>query len=322
LDLLSENQVIEILAAHAGVVRQDVVLGIGDDGAVLQAPHGSQLVQVLDALFEGVHFPVGTPAADLAWRALAVNLSDLAAMGAEPAWATLALSLPRAERDWILDFASGLQECAACYGVALVGGDTVRGPLGTVVEITGFVPAGMALTRGGARPGDGIYVSGYPGLAAAGLAAIQGRIAASDADRPWRQQFLRPQPRVSEGVQLRTLASACIDLSDGLCTDLARLARASGVAANLRADALPRVPGLDQALGAQAATDMSLAGGDDYELCFTVSPQHQDALARISAQWDCPCTRIGEVLAGDGLRVLVGDQPRPIPPGAFEHFAA
>lgn len=321
MSALSENQVIEILAAHSGAVRADVVLGIGDDGAVLQPPPGSQLVQVVDALFEDVHFPVDTPPADLAWRALAVNLSDLAAMGAEPAWATLALSLRRAERAWIEDFAAGLQECALRYGTALVGGDTVRGPLGTVVQITGFVPSGKALTRGGARPGDGIYVTGYPGLAAAGLAVIQRRIKASSESHGWCRRFLRPEPRLSQGEQLRDIASACIDLSDGLCTDLARLARASGVGARLQADALLRIPGLDRSIGAQAATDLCLAGGDDYELCFTVPPQHQDTVSRLSAHWDCPCTRVGEIIAGAGLRVLDGAAPRPTPPSAFEHFS-
>lgn len=318
---LSENQVIEILGRHAGRARADVVLGIGDDGALLVPPPGQQLVQVVDALFEDVHFPAGTEAGDLGWRALAVNLSDLAAMGAEPAWATLALSLPRAEPDWVQDFATGLQDCAARHGLALVGGDTVRGPLGTVVNLTGFVPPGDALTRAGACPGDAIYVTGCPGLAAAGLAAIQGRLQSDREPSAWRRRFLRPEPRVAQGLQLRGLASACIDLSDGLCTDLARLARASGVSAVLQAELLPRVPGLDELVGRAAATELCLAGGDDYELCFTLPAACEARLAVLLAGWNCACTRVGRVEAGSGLHLLDDGAPREIPASPFEHFA-
>jgi thiamine-monophosphate kinase len=320
LGRLSENRVIDILRQHTGSQRADVVLGIGDDGAVLQPPPGLQLVQVVDALFEGVHFPAGIAGEDLAWRVLCVNLSDIAAMGAEPAWATLALSMPSAEESWVQAFARGLHDCALAFNTMLVGGDTVRGPLGVSVQITGFVPPGQALTRSGARPGEDIFLTGRTGLARAGLACLQGELTLDDAPPAWRQRFLRPTPRVVQGLALRGLASACIDVSDGLLKDLGRLLQASGAGATLDLDDLPGLEEMSALVGEERAMAFLLNGGDDYELCFTLPAGQADRMAGLVAGWECACTRIGRVSPGEGIRLIRNQRQVEPPPPGFEHF--
>jgi thiamine-monophosphate kinase len=242
---VGEFELIDRFFAKLGATRPDVLLGVGDDAALLVPPPAEVLALCVDTLVEGVHFPTGLDAADIGWRALAVNLSDLAAMGAKPAWATLALTLPRldeAMEDWLEAFALGFDALARQHGVALVGGDTTRGPLTISVTAAGFVPAGQSLQRSGARVGDLVYVTGWPGDAAAGLELLQGkRQCASRADRSiLESRFRRPEPRVAVGQKLRGLAPACIDVSDGLAQDLGRLAAASGVGARLRVNELPR----------------------------------------------------------------------------------
>lgn len=319
---LSESQVIQILSEHGGVPRPDVVLGIGDDGALLQPPKAQELVQVVDALFEGVHFPPGMSGENLAWRAFGVNISDIAAMGAEPAWATLVLSMPMAVESWVRSFARGLGDCTREFNISLVGGDTVRGPLGVSVQITGFVPPGQALRRQGAAEGDGIYITGRTGLAAAGLACMQGDIQPENEPGEWRQRFLRPVPRLRQGRDLRGVASACLDISDGLLRDLGRLLEASSVGATVL---LQQVPGLDELsamLGEQRALSLSLTGGDDYELCFTVPREREALLADVSRKWSCECTRIGEISGTEGIRLMKDEREVPLPPAGFEHFQA
>jgi thiamine-monophosphate kinase len=219
--------------------RGDVLLGIGDDAAVLSVPADRRLVVAMDTIVEGVHFPQGTAAADIGYRALAVNLSDLAAMGAQPAWMTLSLSAPVSDAAWFEGFSRGLFELAERYHVALVGGDTVKGPLVVTVQIAGIVETDRWLTRAGARPGDLLFVSGAPGEAAAGLAAIQRTLPITSATQQLRQRFVRPEPRVSLGRQLRGIATAAMDVSDGLLTDLDKLTAASGCGARVDVDALP-----------------------------------------------------------------------------------
>lgn len=319
---LNESQVIQILSQHSGAQRPDVVLGIGDDGAVLEPPQGQQLVQVVDALFEGVHFPPGMDGEDLAWRALGVNISDIAAMGAEPAWATLVLSMPGAEESWVRAFARGLEDCTREFNISLVGGDTVRGPLGVSVQITGFVPPGQALRRHGAVAGDGIYITGRTGLAAAGLACLQGEIQLEDEPGQWRQRFLRPVPRLQQGRDLRGVASACLDISDGLLRDLGRLLDASSVGATVLLEHIPGLEALSESVGEQRALSLALTGGDDYELCFTVPRERQAQLAERARTWSCECTRIGEISGADGIRLVKNGREVPPPPAGFEHFQA
>lgn len=270
------------------VAREDVLLGIGDDAAVLSLPANRRLVIAMDTLVDGVHFPKGTAAADIGYRALAVNLSDLAAMGAQPEWMTLSLCAPVSDPAWFDGFSRGLFELADRYQVALVGGDTVKGPLAVTVQIAGTVEADGWLTRAGARPGDLLFVSGVPGEAAAGLAVIQGNLPVTSATRHLRQRFLRPEPRLSLGRGLRHMATAAMDVSDGLLTDLDKLAGASGCGARIDVDALPLSSALLDTFARDACIDYALAGGDDYELLFTIPPQRVVELPS-----DVACTQIG-----------------------------
>lgn len=293
--------------------REDVVVGIGDDAAVLAPPPaGRQLVVAVDTLVEGVHFPPDFDAADLGYRALAVNLSDLAAMGAEPAWMTLALTLPKADEAWLVTFARGLREAAAPWRVALVGGDTTRGPLTVTIQLLGTVPAGQAIRRSGARAGDGVHVTGTPGDAAMGLLCLQRGIEGSAAEH-CRRRFARPEPRLALGHALRGLASAMIDISDGLLADLDHLLDASGVGATIQTPRVPRSDAFRDCLAALPESDRTraahfpLAGGDDYELCFTVPPEHEAEVCCIAERLGVPVTRIGTIEMVQGLRVMDED---------------
>jgi len=284
--------------------RRDVLLGIGDDAAVLEVPAGRRLVVAMDTVAAGVHYPAGTAAADIGYRSLAVNLSDLAAMGAVPSWMTLSLSLPAARADWLEGFAGGLFQLADRHAVALIGGDTIRGPEVVTVQIAGWVEADGWMTRSGARPGDLVYVSGVPGEAAAGLAVIQSPLpgptskSGQAAAEHLRQRFLRPEPRVPLGRALRGIASAAMDVSDGLLTDLGKLCAASGCGATLDTDALPESAAMRSLFDAAAVLDFALAGGDDYELLFTVPAERVSLLAALGSE--VPCTCIGVVTEGQG----------------------
>lgn len=320
---MGEFEAIDRFFARLGAARGDVVLGVGDDAALVTPPAGEQLALCTDTLVEGVHFPPDLAAADVGWRALAVNLSDLAAMGARPAWALLALTLPRldeAMEDWLEAFADGFGALARAHGVALVGGDTTRGPLTITVQLAGHVPSGQALTRRGAQPGDLVFVTGWPGDAAAGLALVQGqRKAASRADAAWLEgRFRRPEPRVAAGERLRGLASACIDVSDGLAQDLGRLVAASGVGARIRTAEVPRSRALHALVDDATALRLALGGGDDYELLFTVPPGRTAAL-RAALAGSVPCHCIGEVVAAPGVRCVTAAGGELVVPG-WDHF--
>lgn len=284
--------------------RSDVVLGIGDDAALLQVPPGKLLAVATDTLNIDVHFPGDTGAADLGWKSLAVNLSDLAAMGAQPAWTTLSLSLPHAEESWVDAFLDGFLGLAALHDVALVGGDTTRGPLSISATVHGFVDAAAALRRDGARAGDDVWVSGTLGEAAAALAQWR---AGGAADPGLRARLDRPTPRIGAGLALAGVAHAAIDLSDGLLADLGHVCFASGVAAEVALDALPASPSLSERFDAGARIALQATGGDDYELCFTAAPAQREAIAGIAVRCDVPLTRIGRIVAGSGVRALRAD---------------
>lgn len=301
--------------------RRDVLLGVGDDAAVLDTQAGRKLVVAMDTVVEGVHFPVETDAADIGYRALAVNLSDLAAMGAEPAWMTLSLSLSRANEQWLEGFARGLFELADEYNVALVGGDTVRGPLVITVQIAGWVEADAWLTRSGARPGDLIFISGIPGEAAAGLAVIQRHILGGESAAFLTHRFLRPRPRIELGRQLRTFATAAMDVSDGLLTDLKKLCAASGVGAQLNVDLLPESAAMRELFDADDGLQFALAGGDDYELLFTL-PADRAAAVVNSLQLQQRVTQIGVITVDTDVTCLRDGQPFRIKRAGYDHFAA
>ncbi len=303
---LDEFALIERIARRTRA-RADIVLGIGDDAALLQPAPGQQLAVTADTLNAGVHFPAESAPADIGWKALAANLSDLAAMGAVPAWCTLSLSLPQAEGDWLDAFADGLFALADASGIAVVGGDTTRGPLSISITAIGQVPAAQALRRDGARVGDDIWVSGHPGEAAGALRLWQqGRldvrsVVADAAHERLRQRLQRPMPRLSLGLALRNCAHAAADVSDGLLADLGHIASRSGVAAVLQADAVPLSAALRTALGDAAALDCALRGGDDYELCFTAAPERRQAVQALAADLALPLARIGVIAEGRGV---------------------
>lgn len=310
-------------AGHSA--RGDVVLGVGDDAALLQVPADRRLVAAMDTIVEGVHFPAGTAARFIGHRALAVNLSDLAAMGAEPAWALLSLSLPESDPDWLQAFSSGFHDLARRYNVALVGGDTVKGPLVITVQVMGFIEADHALTRGGARPGDFIYVSGIPGEAAAGLAVIQRQLQGGKAGEILQHRFNSPEPRVALGRALRTLASAAMDVSDGLLGDLGKLCDASGCAAQLELDRLPASPSMPALFDAAAVERFALSGGDDYELLFTVPAERASEFEALCGNLEPACTRIGRMTQRDAgqpvVQCLRGGRPVTVETSGYDHFA-
>ena len=323
-----EFDLIEIIRQRTAQPRGDVVLGIGDDAALLKPPAGQQLVACTDTLVEGVHFARGTASEDLGWKCLAVNLSDLAAMGATPAWAMLALTLPRADERFVEAFANGFAKLARAHAVSLVGGDTTQGPLSITVSAFGFVPEDRALRRAGARVNDAVFVTGTLGDAAAALRLIQdsglGTLDASNEQA--RTELLlrlhRPEPRLAAGLALRDVASACVDISDGLLADLGHICEASGVGAVVEADALPLSSAMLALFDADQRRGFALGGGDDYELCFTASVDRADRIAADFARLGFGATRIGRIIAEPGVRVrdANGDAVEP-PRRGWQHFA-
>lgn len=299
----SEFSLIEQYFSQLTAERADVTLGIGDDCALLQCPQGKELAVSIDTLVEGVHFFADVEPQALGYKALAVNLSDLAAMGAEPAWFTLALTLPEYNSIWLQGFSSGLAKAAKASGIQLVGGDTTRGPLTISIQVHGLVDAGQALRRDGANPGDRIYVTGTLGDAGA---ALKHRLEAwspgvlSDSDWTSLQQRLEyPTPRSALSQIICRYASAAIDISDGLLADLSHILKRSGVGASLRTNTLPLSASLKK-LPETDATELALSSGDDYELCFTVSPDRVYELEQQCANITC----IGEITAQSGLRLI------------------
>jgi thiamine-monophosphate kinase len=315
----SEFDLIRSHLTGIGAARDDVLLDVGDDCALLRVPADRELAVSTDTLVAGVHFFADCDAAALGWKALAVNLSDLAAVGAEPAWATLALTLPRADEDWLGAFARGFGELAMAEDVRLVGGDLTRGPLTITVQVQGFVPVDHALRRGGARPGDLICVSGALGDAGLALRHLQ---RGEPLDDYLRQRLERPTPRIALGEVLRGLATSAIDLSDGLLSDLGHVLAASGCGARVE---LSRLPLTDQVAAAVANDDdwgLPLASGDDYELCFTLPPKQAGQLTVLAAAAGCPLTIIGEITAGLDLLLLHADGSHWQPATAgYDHFS-
>jgi thiamine-monophosphate kinase len=292
------------------------VLGVGDDGALIRPSAGCELVISTDMLVAGTHFLTNTDPQDLGWKTLAVNISDLAAMGAEPKWALLAAALPAATESWIAQFADGFFACADAFGIDVIGGDTTKGPRNFCVTIFGEVPAGQALLRSGATPGDEIWVSGQPGRAAQGLAHLQGRAVLEEpALADCLAALHRPQPRVALGLALRGLATATIDVSDGLLADLGHILEQSGMAATLHL-AVPPAPTF--------ADTCYLSGGDDYELLFTAPAGRHEQVLALAESLALPLTCLGRIAAGEAgdLTVLtLAGAPVDIARRGYDHFS-
>ena len=312
----------DLIRRHFTRPVKRALLGVGDDCALLAPSPGMQLAVSSDMLVEGHHFLSTVAPERLGHKALAVNLSDLAACGAEPLAFILALALPRADEAFIAPFAQGLFALADAQGIELVGGDTTAGPLNICITVIGQVPPGQALLRSGARAGDELWVSGTLGDARLALEVFRGRVAlAGEAFETVRRAMELPQPRVALGLALRGVASSAIDLSDGLVGDLGHVLQRSGVGARVEVDALPR----SEVLAAQVASvqhECLLAGGDDYELLFTAAPSQYAAVLAAGRRAGVAVTRIGTVEAAGGLRIVDG-QGRALPSAlqGFDHFA-
>lgn len=316
---LGEFDLIRRYFAAPSVRRADTRLGIGDDCALLAAREDQELAITVDTLVSGVHFLSDVDPEALGHKALAVNLSDLAAMGADPAWITLALTLPQVDEAWLAAFAQGLFGLAQRYGVELVGGDTTRGPLSLTIQAMGWVPNGQALRRSSAHPGDLIYISGPLGSAGLGLKIRLGQTTLVDAEAI--RDLERPEPRVEWGRQLRGLASACIDISDGLAADLGHILDQSGVGAELDIDDLPLTDGVQRYIATTGDWSLPLVAGDDYELCFTVPLSHRDELKQCLAEAGLAAFPIGQIQAEPGLRLRKNNQPLDFTPQGYEHFS-
>lgn len=304
--------------------RLDVETGIGDDCALLNIPDKQTLAISTDTLVSGNHFLPDISPVDLAHKALASNLSDLAAMGADPAWLTLAITLPEVDEDWLEAFSDSLFEQINYYDMQLIGGDTTRGPLSMTLGIYGYVPAGRALKRSGAKPGDWIYVTGTPGDSAAGLAILQDRLHVdNEQDAQWLvKRHLRPTPRILHGQALRDLASAAIDLSDGLSSDLGHIVKASDCGAMLDMDAMPFSDAMRRHVEPEQALRWALAGGEDYELCFTVPERNRGALDVAIGHLGVPFTCIGQMSADvEGIQFTRDGKPVSFDLKGYDHFA-
>lgn len=295
-----------------------VQLGVGDDAALLAVPAGQELVVTTDTLVNGRHFPEDAAPYDIGWKALAVNLSDLAAMGAQARWVTLALTLPDSDEKFLRGFSEGFFALAEREGVSLIGGDTTRGPLAITVTALGLVPAGAALRRNGAQPGDDIYVSGSIGDAGLGLRLVLQQWAddlpAAAADFVLRRLH-RPEPRLALGAALRGLASSCLDVSDGLAQDLGHVLAASEVGAELDLESLPLSAAL-AAVDPAFADVLALTSGDDYELLFTAAATQREKIAALQPA----CRRIGRITAQRGLRLRRDGTDLNLPLAGFQHF--
>lgn len=320
---MKEFNLIENFFKAKSFQRKDVIIGIGDDGAVTHIPQGQALVTTTDTLLSGVHFLADTSAHAIAQKALAVNLSDLAAMGAEPAWISLSLSLPKIDEVWLEAFSRGLHEYAQYYSIQLIGGDTVQGPLAITITAQGFVPFDQALTRSQAKPGDSVYVTGTLGDAGLGLDIATNKCVVEDKlNRDYLVNRLHyPTPRLLMGTNLRRIASACIDISDGLVADIQHILNASQCGATVHIDKIPMSLALNESVSASQAINYALAAGDDYELLFTVSEEQKGHLETALAGNNVTATYIGQLTGKSGkLELRQNDKPFESDLEGYQHF--
>jgi thiamine-monophosphate kinase len=318
------------MASEFDLIRQyftrtapSAVLGVGDDAALLKIADGMELAVSADMLVAGTHFFPDTDAYLIGWKALAVNVSDMAAMGAVPKWATLAIALPTADEAWVKRFAEGFFACASRYQVELIGGDTTRGPLNVSAQIMGEVPAGKAIRRSGAKSGDEIWVSGTLGSAALALAALQGHYKLDENELDSCLPALhRPTPRIELGLLIGATAHSAIDISDGLLADLGHILKASDVGAEIRLGDLPVSQTVSTHFADPRVQQMVLTGGDDYELCFTAPARQHGEIAKLTSLLAIPLTCIGRITEHPGLVVRgFEDEVLSIDAHGFDHFA-
>lgn len=302
-----------------------VTKSVGDDCAILNVPPNQQLVVSIDTLVEGVHFLPNVLPSLIAERAVHVAVSDLAAMGASPQWLTLALTLPAANREWLADFSTGLFRAASLYNMDLIGGDTTRGPLTISVQVHGFVEQGTALQRSGAKVNDAIYVTGFLGDGAAGLAVLEHRLGVDAlSERYLIDRYYKPQAQIVTGQRIRQWASSAIDISDGLLADLNHICCASNVTARIDESLLPYSEAMNSCVNDQQKMQWALSGGDDYQLCFTVSPQHQSHIDYLIKSSQITATCIGDMIERqslhDGILSLCTHTYFDFPVKGYSHF--
>jgi len=314
----------ELIRRYFSRPARSALLGVGDDAALVKPGAGMALAVSTDMLLEARHFPAGTDPRSLGHKALAVNLSDLAAMGARPRWATLALALPQADEAWLAAFSEGLYALAERFDVDLIGGDTTRGPLAIAVTVIGEVPEGASLLRSGARPGDDIWVSGELGGAALALAQLQGRVTLAPRDAVQAASRLNaPEPRVNLGERLRPLAGSAIDISDGFAGDLQHVLESSAVGAQVRYTSLPRPAAFAGLADTRLEAECVLSGGDDYELLFTAVPARRAEVEALPGELGIALTRVGSIRAGAPVLELLDAAGHAMPPArGFDHFRA
>lgn len=318
---MSEFNLIDRYFKALTTSREDVLVDIGDDCAITQIPEGYVLATSTDTLIAGVHFPHQTRAEDIGYKALAVNLSDLAAMGAQPAWASLALTLPANDDAWLNDFCRGFQSLAQKYGVQLIGGDTTRGALSITVQIQGFVKPGKYLTRRHAQIGDLIYVSGTLGDAGLGLQSLLNKLNTKESLNLCKEKLNRPIPRIELGQSLIDVSHCAIDISDGLSSDLQHILDASQCAAVIELDALPLSKELKSFYGDHINWQQVISSGDDYELCFTIPPSRQTRLDAMADQLNLNLSKIGTVVKGEGITFINTDGSEVnINTAGYNHF--
>ncbi|MGZ5067452.1 MAG: thiamine-phosphate kinase [Usitatibacter sp.] len=312
----------DLIARHFTKPAGNAVLGVGDDCALVDVTNGMDLAVSTDTMVSGTHFFPDVDPENLGHKTLAVNLSDIAAMGAMPYWAMLALTLPSVDHDWLSAFAKGFFDLAAEYNVSLIGGDTTRGPLTITVTILGQVPTGAALRRNGAKAGNDVWVSGNIGDAALAVAHRHGKVVLTEAD--YREAVMRlyePTPRVALGQALRGMATSAIDISDGLLADLGHICRLSGVGATVDLGSIPVSEIGARHFNDDKALAAIVAGGDDYELCFTAPANARESIAELTDVLGVPLTRIGQVKRGKGVSLLADGKPVKIDGRGFDHFS-
>lgn len=320
---MREFELIKHYFAQQPVKRKDVLVGIGDDCALVHPPERQQLAITTDTLVAGVHFPVETAPRAIGHKVIAVNLSDLAAMGAEPAWVSMAITLPEIDERWIKEFCAGVFELCEYYNVQLIGGDTTQGPLSITITAQGFTPADKHILRSKAKAGDWLYVTGEIGDAALALQHLQGKVVIDDVFKEHALTKLNfPKPRILAGLTLRDYASAAIDISDGVVADLTHICQASGVGANIIVDKLPISMVMRETLPLEQAYQLALTGGDDYELLFTVAENNKVGLETAMAHAGVAISCIGQLNASGKITMTLAGKPITCNTQGFEHFSA